>query len=253
MLAMWAIPDRILDAAPESPYVFPAAVFAASADEAVARERATPSDTAAREALPPGGSVLDVGSGAGAASLPLGAGHVTAVDSSRELLDAFAQRAGALDLAHATVEGRWPDVAPDTPDADVVVCHHVAYNVAELGEFAAALDRHATRRVVLELTAVHPLAWMAPYWQALHGLAQPDRPTADDALDVLAALGFEVHHERWQRPLQMIGEDDADRVARIARRLCVGAERHDEVRRALADVPPPRERGVVTAWWDVRH
>src|SRR2546430_198889 len=81
---------------------------------------------------------------------------------------------------------------------------------------------HAARRVVVELTTIHPLAWMAPYWLAVHGVAQPDRPTVDDAVDVLDSLGLDVQQHRWQRQLQMIGESDADQVARVARRLCVG-------------------------------
>jgi hypothetical protein len=47
----------------------------------------------------------------------------------------------------------------------------------------------------------------------------------------------------------MIGENDAAAVARIARRLCLPADRHDELARVVAQDPPPTERDVVTLWW----
>src|SRR2546430_2930411 len=70
-LAAWAIPQHILDAAPESPWHFPVELFARRAD--AAQSRMTASTLRALEALPMDGSVLDVGCGAGAASLPLAA------------------------------------------------------------------------------------------------------------------------------------------------------------------------------------
>ena len=250
MLARWAIPEHLVASAARSPYFFDPAVFTAAADATLARVEDTPSDAAAREALPPAGTVLDVGVGAGAASLRLDARHIVGVDQSIELLRAFRDRATRRGIEVTVVEGRWPDVAPFVGVAGVAVCHHVVYNVADLAGFSTALSQHAERRVVIELTAVHPMAWMAPYWEALHGLAQPDGPIADDAVAVLTALGFDVHETRWRRATQMIGETGEDGVARIARRLCLPAGRLDELRHLVAAIPPPPEREVVTLWWD---
>ncbi len=251
MLARWAVPDELVAAAHESPYFFDPKVFVDAADESVNRAEDTPSDEAAREALPAGGTVLDVGVGAGTASLRLGAARIIGVDPSPMLLEAFADRAARLGIAHTTIEGAWPQVAPETPSADVVVCHHVVYNVADLAGFARALTDHATTRVVIELTAVHPRTWLTPYWEDLHGLSQPDRPTADDAVAVLQDVAMTVHQRRWQRRIQMIGETGDEQLAGIARRLCLPDTRRDELRRALAATPPPAERDVVTLWWSV--
>lgn len=130
-----------------------------------------------------------------------------------------------------------------------MVCHHVAFNAFDLAAFATALTLHARARVVLELTTVHPMTWMAPYWEAIHGLSQPDRPTVDDAVAVLTVLGLDVPQHRWRRTIGMIGENDADQLARIARRLCLPASRHDELRRVRAANSRPSSREVTTLWW----
>ena len=249
MLEEWAVPDHILAGAPASPYYFDPQVFTDAADAALDRTEDTPSDRVAREALPPGGAVLDVGCGAGAASFRLRPGRVVGVDQSGPLLEAFRQRAARLGIPAVTVEGRWPDAAAEVAEADVVVCHHVVYNVPDLVAFLRALDAAARARVVVELTAVHPMAWTAPYWQALHGLGRPDRPGAADAVAVMHELGFDVSYQRWERNYQMIGENADDAVTRTARRLCLPASRHDELRRLMAATPPPAQREVVTVWW----
>ena len=66
-LESWAIPDEILAAAPESPWTFPVELFVSRAEAST--EHPTFSNEAAMVALRPGGSVLDVGCGAGGASI----------------------------------------------------------------------------------------------------------------------------------------------------------------------------------------
>src|SRR5439155_5684256 len=134
-LASWAIPDDILAKAPESPWSFPVELFASRAQ--AAPSSLTPSNRCALDALPEGGSVLDVGCGAGAASLALvpKAGALIGVDPSAEMLRAFTEKAGAAGVPATAIEGSWPEASPRAPGADVVVCHHVVYNVPGLGEF----------------------------------------------------------------------------------------------------------------------
>jgi SAM-dependent methyltransferase len=249
MLSDWAIPDEIVAAAPESPYFFDPQVFIAAADQAMSRTDDTPSDAAARNVLPAAGTVLDVGCGAGAASLRLHPAEVTGVDPSAPLLAAFTARATSSGIGASTVEGVWPDAAVRTGMADVVVCHHVFYNIADLAAFASALTDHARHRTVVELTTAHPMSWLAPYWKGLYGLDQPAQPTVDDAVAVLAELGYEVRQERWRRDYQMIGETSNRALARIARRLCLPVDRYDELRHLLGNTPPPTQRGVATLWW----
>ncbi|HEX2275169.1 MAG TPA: methyltransferase domain-containing protein [Acidimicrobiales bacterium] len=248
-LAAWAIPPEILAAAPESPWGFPPALFQAAEPEAVPD---SPSRRRAVEALGDGGTVLDVGSGAGAASLALvpPADTIVAVDESPEMLAALAAAADERGVAHVEQVGRWPDVAASVPRSDVVVCHHVFYNVPDLAAFALALDDHARRRVVVELTATHPLTAQAPLWRHFHGIDRPEGPTAELAVAVLEEAGLTVRAEPFASPPRP-RPDRAAWVAFVRRRLCLPPERDPEVDALLpADDALLRPRQVVTVWWD---
>jgi SAM-dependent methyltransferase len=241
----WAIPGDILAAAPESPWQFPVGLFRSRARRAGTRP-ATPSNREAARFLPPGGSVLDVGAGGGAASLPLAgvAGRLVAVDESADMVAAFLAAAEAAGVPAQGVEGRWPEVAGRVAPADVVVCHHVLYNVADLAPFAHALTGHARRRVVAELTERHPLVGLAPLWRRFHGLERPSGPGADDAVAALEALGLRVARQDWESQ-DRFGFDDLDElVAFTRRRLCLPAERDPEVAAALLEEGTRQVDGV---------
>lgn len=247
-VAAWAVPDEIRAAAPESPRGFDVARFARIADEALCED--TPSEKVAREVLPDGGSVLDVGCGAGAGALPLAppAGRLIGVDESEDMLAAFAERAAGRVAEYEVIAGRWPDVADRVPTADVVVCHNVVHGVTDLDAFVHALADHARLRVVLQLTQERPTAWLRPYWWHMHGLDRPTGPTADDAIAAIREAGYEVHVERWERSMNLDRALD-DRVAFARKRLCLGPERDPELRELFERYPPPIARATATVWW----
>lgn len=248
LLGRWAIPDDVLNAAPESPWGYPTNLFVEAARVAVAADSPSPSQLRAREALTGGGTVLDVGAGGGAASLPLvpPADRIVAVDESKDLLEAFDAAADDRGVPHATVLGRWPEVAGGVDTAALVVCHHVVYNVPDIVPFATALDDHAGRRVVIELTEAHPQAELNPLWRAIHGIERPEGPGADDVIALLGAMGVAVQSERFVRPALWAHVDRSQQVAFARRRLCVGPERDPEIERML----PTGDRRLVTVWWD---
>jgi len=252
-LDSWAIPAEIIDAAPESPWGCPPGLFARAAEEALdtKTDAPTPSLVRALEVLPQGGSVLDVGAGGGAASLPLcpPAATVTAVDQSPRMLERFADLAERQAIGHREVEGLWPDVAGQVGAADVVVCNHVLYNVGDIVPFVTALTDHARRRVVVEITAMHPQSSLNPLWEHFHSLARPTRPTARDAAAVLSELGLEVGVEEFEGPMRWHGHKHDELVAFTRRRLCLPPERDPEV---AALLPPPVARPHVALWWDGR-
>jgi SAM-dependent methyltransferase len=238
----WAIPAEILAAAPESPWGFPVGLFRSRAERAGSAP-ATPSNREAARFLPAGGTVLDVGAGGGAASLPL-AGRLVAVDEAAGMVASFLAAAGQRGVPAEAVEGRWPEVAGRVGPADVVVCHHVLYNVPDLAPFATALTGHARRRVVAELTERHPLVGLGPLWRRFHGLDRPTGPGADDAVAALGALGLEVDRQDWEQQ-ERFGFDDFDElVAFTRRRLCLPARRDPEVAQALLEQGTHQVDGV---------
>src|SRR3954464_14063385 len=146
-LAAWAIDPAILAAAPESPYGFPPGLFGSRRGSAGphhggrrgSRRGSAVTHEAVRGGLP--GSVLDVGCGGGAASVPVGAAELLAVDESPAMLERY--RAAAAGTPGRTWCGRWPDVAAEVPAADVVVTANVVHNVPDLAPFLRQLTAHA--------------------------------------------------------------------------------------------------------------
>ena len=261
-LAAWAIPEHITAAVADSPWVLPRAVFARRADRLSAAP-AGPSFERAFAALEPPGSVLDVGSGAGAASLPLlpRCTRLTAVDSEPDMLDLLAERAAGSGVPLRLVAGRWPNLAAEAGVADVVTCHHVTYNVPDIEPFLAALTTAARRIVVVEMTAAHPLAMLNSLWLRFHGLVRPDGPTAEDLLAILTAMGAGAEAQRWQRPGGRDYESFAELIDVTRRRLCLPPDRAGEIAEALAVLGVERDqptdlgtsgRDVVTMWWSGR-
>jgi len=260
-LRSWAIPQAILDAAPESPWGFPVECF-----RVVEPAVLSPTHRAVAEALPEQGSLIDVGCGGGGASIPLAASlsELVAVDQDAGMLDDL-RRAAAVSnpsLDVVTVEGTWPCRVP-VESVDVAVCANVLYNVAEVAPFLAALDAICTRRVVLEITATHPVAWMNDLWMRFHRLSRPEAPTAADAIAVIEGTGAVVR--RLDHPHSPIFGGFSDRqnaVAFIRRRLCLPATEDERIAEALGDrlaegthgwQAGPAHQDSVTLWWEPRE
>lgn len=246
-LADWAIPQHILDRAPESPWGFPPSLFLSSEEEQ------NPAHLRALEALPPSGSVLDVGAGGGASSLPLAgrAGGIVALDESAAMLETFSREADRLGLDHREIQGSWPEVSAEAPPADVVICGNVFYNVASLNPFALALGRHAGIRVVAELTAHHPQVALNHLWRHFHVLDRPEGPICEDALAVLIEAGIDANLEHWRRTPPDRSRTRPELVAFVRRRLCLPQERDSEIDELLGERAVLQPGDMATLWWDV--
>jgi len=245
-LDSWAIPQEILEQAEVAPWVHPPALFALP--EIISE---TPSHMKAREALPEGGSILDIGCGGGVATFAIAkrGNHVIGVDHQAEMLDMYSKNAKARDIESEVHEGFWPAIADQVPVADVVTVHHVVYNVGDIEPFLREADKHARKRVVLELPLAHPMTSASPGWKHFWNLVRPTSPTADDLLLVLNEMGINAHIEKFSAdfPLEQSAEDIAERT-RV--RLCLPPARIDEVRTFLIDHPFATKRDLAVIWWD---
>lgn len=249
-LACWAIPQAILDAAPVSPWVHLPGMHRLSADDPIH----TPSMRAALAALGDGGTVLDIGCGGGRSSVPLVRGgahvtHLTGLDEQDDMLELFRAATSAATITTSTVRGRWPDVEREVPVADVVVCHHVVYNVGDIEPFVRALHAHAARAVVVELTAHHPQTPLNGLWQHFWHLERPSEPSATLFADVIRELGHDPVVTSFDRPARAAPVASAELVAHLRQRLCLTADRDEEIAAALGDRPLLSADDLVTVTW----
>jgi len=249
-LASWAIPESILAQAHEDPWALPVALFESKQADI------SPSHRRALESLEAGGTVLDVGAGRCAMSLPLRppAQRIVAVDSSPAMLE--------NSPADVTILGHWPDVAAQAGRASVVVCGHVLYNVADLVPFVTALHDAADRRVVVEITRSHPRNRLLEreLWRHFWNLERPEGPTSEDAVAVLRESGIEPNVELWES-VQRGGFQSLDELVSWMRRtVCLDPARDDEVRAIVLQHAAKRDglwrlspepRALMTVWWDV--
>lgn len=245
----WGIPAEIIAQAPQTPWIHPTESFR-PADDLFSD---TPSRIRALEALQQVAgepSLLDVGCGGGRATFGLVPPTVAVVgfDQQQSMLELFLHEAAARGVRAHAILGSWPSDAGFAPRCDVVVCHHVVYNIADLAAFMAELTSHAGRRVVIELTLGHPLSNLSTAWSRFWGLERPTSPTAGDALAVALQLGLRAHFETFLAPDEKTEVSPRD-VEHTRVRLCLPASRDSEVRDFLESRRnSPRE--LATIWWD---
>ena len=243
-----AVPDHIRERAPDpSPLLEPERFRWRPEEDA--RRPVRPSRLRALEALPQGGSVLDVGVGGGASCLGLvpRAGLITGVDRLEGMLSAFLDSAREAGVPARAVLGDWPEAADRVEPADVALSHHAMYFVEDVEDFVLALTASARRRVVLELSAHPPTAGLDSLWRSMHGVERPRRTVGDDAEAVLVSLGLDVGREDIVLPPQPL-EVTPRMVAFVRRRLFVGEDRDREIADLLR-AREPQEQRVVALWW----
>lgn len=250
-LAAWSIPAHILDQAPEDPWVHPPAFFTVNPST---DPRDTPSHRIARRALGAGGTVLDVGVGGGRSCLPLvpHATELNGVDEQQAMLDQFWRACADAGAPCHSFLGRWPDIAGkiDVPVVDVVVSHHVVYNVADIEPFLRALTDHARRAVVIELPERHPTSWMNSLWERFWSLPRPTEPSAQLFEQVVRSLGWLPEVAWAERPPRTGAQaHSSEFVAFCRRRLCLSASRDDEVAEALSELGTTTVHRVATVAW----
>jgi SAM-dependent methyltransferase len=247
-LALWAIPKEILDQAVEKPWIHPPALF--EIPEVI---KDSLSHQRSREAMPVGGSVLDIGCGGGIASYAITppASHVIGVDEQQAMLDLYRANAEKFSVTSETVLGQWPAVSDVTPVADVVTVFHVAYNVGEIVPFLAALNSHARKRVVIEVPIVHPMSNMNEGWKHFWDLVRPTVPAASDLISVLDEMGIKATIEYFESEILLDKKVDGANGF-IRRRLCLPEERQSEVDAFIAENPMPERRKLAVIWWDIQ-
>jgi SAM-dependent methyltransferase len=242
-LKSWGIPSEILDQAPTNPWIHPVELF--QVPEEIAN---TPSHQKAREVNPT--SVLDVGCGGGLATFALvpPATKVIGVDHQVEMLQEFEANASKRHVESETHLGIWPEISEQVPTADVVVCHHVLFNVFEIEKFLIELDAHAKKRVVIEIPVGHPQSSSNYLWKHFWGINRPENPKAAQIVEILDFLGISASIVYWTSDARpSVSEEKAIEFNRV--RLCLNQSKDLEIAQIMKEQPETK-RELATIWWD---
>ena len=131
-------------------------------------------------------TVLDVGGGAGRYAVPLAlrSRSVTVVEPSESMLAQLREATSEAGLSNVeTVLSDWETAAVET--ADIVLCAHVVYGVADVSPFLEKLTSHARRLVVLLSFVDSPQSSLAPLWEPVHGEQRINLPALPELMNVL--------------------------------------------------------------------
>lgn len=174
----------------------------------------------------PDTTVLDVGAGTGRHTVALAphVSRVTAVDPSEPMLDFLRQDVATHGMGNVeTVSGEWMSV--EVPPADIVICSHVLYPIADVAPFIQKLAAFARQRVYVYLR-VDPLATDLGFWADFYGEPLQSQPVYLDFVGVLAQLDIiadvEIVEHRFTWTFKTVDEA----VDQVGNSLCL---REDDV------------------------
>lgn len=134
-------------------------------------------------------TLVDVGAGTGRHTLALAphVARITAVDPSAAMLGFLRDDIAQQRITNvATIESDW--MSAEVAAADVVICSHVLYPIADVVPFLLKLEAAACGRVFVYVRA-DPLATDLGLWSAFHGSPLQPQPVHMDLINVLAQIG----------------------------------------------------------------
>lgn len=136
-------------------------------------------------------TVLDVGGGAGRFAIPLAikCGRATVVDPSPSMLEQLDEAVADIEgISVAGVNADWQTAEIDS--ADMVLCSHVVYGVADIQPFLQKLHDHARKRVVMVSFVDSPQAGVAPLWEPVYGETRINLPALPELMNALWEMGI---------------------------------------------------------------
>lgn len=138
----------------------------------------------------PSSTALDVGGGAGRLALPMAlrCKHVTVVEPSNSMIEQLREAASEAEIENYSVTQALWDVA-EVDTADLALCAHVLYGVADVEPFIRKLEAHANSLVVALVFVESPMNRISKFWKPVHGKERIDMPALPELMNVLWEMG----------------------------------------------------------------
>ena len=136
-------------------------------------------------------TALDVGGGAGRLALPMAlrCKHVTVVEPSSSMIEQLREAASEAGIENYSVTQALWDVA-DVDAADLALCAHVVYGVADIEPFMRKLEAHANSLVVVLVFVESPMNRISRFWKPVHGEERIDMPALPELMNALWEMGI---------------------------------------------------------------
>ena len=166
-------------------------------------------------------TVIDVGAGTGRHTLALAphVARVTAVEPSAAMLGLLREDMEPQKVANVdTVAAEW--LQAEVEPADIVICSHVLYPIADVEPFLRKLTSHARERVFVYLR-VDPLPTDFGLWSEFHGEPLQLQPVHLDLMNALAQLDVMPDVEVVEHRFTWTFADMDEAVAQVRNSVCL--------------------------------
>ena len=181
--------------------------------------------------IEPGSTALDVGGGAGRMALPMAlkCEHVTVVEPSGSMITQMRESGAEARIGNVSVtQAVWEDAQVDS--ADIVLCAHVVYGVADIEPFIRKLDAHASSLVVILAFVESPMTRISRFWKPVHGEERIDMPALPELVSALWEMGIYPDVQMMGPVMPDKFEDREVAFTQLRNRLYVPAGSDEEIR-----------------------
>src|SRR5258708_5779782 len=116
--------------------------------------------------------------------------RVVAVEPNQAMAVLLQQEAREHEVSVSVEQAEWPDAEPRVGSAEVVLCAHVVYPIADVVPFIRALDRAARCAVVMVARLGQADEVVARFFGAVYGEERAPMPTLTDLYNLLLQIGI---------------------------------------------------------------